>query len=136
MASWFVNWFADLKGVSHECKVVYECQVTFELTPSYLMNAISYECQKWTHETYINESKFYILAMLKHKVINWQLTKQWHSFLSFINCVHYCLVHVFVINRLFGHRILFEWVWSMLHIHPLIQTRQRVSCHTEISSLS
>ena len=29
--------FADLKGVSHECKVVYECQVTFELTPGYLI---------------------------------------------------------------------------------------------------
>ena len=31
------GWFADLKGVSHECKVVHECQVTFELTPSYLI---------------------------------------------------------------------------------------------------
>ena len=33
------GWFANLKGVylvgvSHESKVVYECQVTFELTPS------------------------------------------------------------------------------------------------------
>ena len=45
--------FADLKGVSHECKVVYECQVTFELTPGYLIwMSLSYECQKWTHETY------------------------------------------------------------------------------------
>ena len=45
--------FADLKGVSHECKVVYECQVTFELTPSYLVRMpLSYECQKRTHETY------------------------------------------------------------------------------------
>ena len=33
------GWLADLhvKGVNHECKVVYECQVTFELTPSYLI---------------------------------------------------------------------------------------------------
>ena len=31
------GWFADLKGVSHESKVVYECQVTFELTPSYVI---------------------------------------------------------------------------------------------------
>ena len=31
------GWFADLKGVCHECKVVYEYQVTFELTPSYLI---------------------------------------------------------------------------------------------------
>ena len=47
------DWFADLKGVSHECKVVYECHVTFELTPSYVIwMPLSYECQKWTHETY------------------------------------------------------------------------------------
>ena len=47
------GWFADLKGVSHECKVVYECQVTFALTPNYLIwMPLSYECQKWTHETY------------------------------------------------------------------------------------
>ena len=31
------GWFANLKGVSHECNVVYECQVTFELTPSYFI---------------------------------------------------------------------------------------------------
>ena len=31
------GWFANLKGVSHECNVVYECQVTFELTPSYVI---------------------------------------------------------------------------------------------------
>ena len=106
------------------------------------------------HMKHTNESKFYILAMLKHKVeghvlksttlklnadssspqlSNWQLTKHWHSFLSFINCVHYCLVHVFVIDRLFGHRILFERVWSMLHIHPSIQTtlwawKRKVAC--------
>ena len=35
------GWFADLKGGSRECKIVYECQVTFELTPSYLT---VYEC--------------------------------------------------------------------------------------------
>ena len=47
------GWFANLKGVSHECKVVHECQVTFELTPSYLVRMpLSYECQKRTHETY------------------------------------------------------------------------------------
>ena len=47
------GWFADLKGVSHECKVVYECQVTFELTPSYLIwMPLSYECETSTHETY------------------------------------------------------------------------------------
>ena len=33
------GWFADLKGVNHECKVVYECQVT-------------HEYQKRRHETY------------------------------------------------------------------------------------
>ena len=42
-----------------ECEVVYECQVTFELINTklyiyiYLIwMSLSYECQKWTHETY------------------------------------------------------------------------------------
>ena len=80
-----------------------------------------------------------IFAMLKHKVeehvlkstslklnedssspelSNWQLTKQWHSFPSFINCVHHCLVYMCLLSIVYS-------------VTEFCSSECEVACHTE-----